>query len=262
VPCRPSDLGSGGAFCFISETTRRVAETEGPWRFPVASVGYCGVNVDDFPIGAHPARKSWSGRLLYVGRIDRRKGIDTAIRTLAELPDDATLDVIGRGDDAHLTELRGMASGLGITDRVSFRVAERGDLAAAYASADALLFLPRWDEPFGLVALEAMACSTPVIATGTGGSGEFLIDGANCLRVPVDDAERVAAAVRRLEGDAGLRARLVSGGLATAEELSLPRWTTLLEEWHVAAARRFADGLPDDRPPIAEVLAPLRSPGE
>ena len=255
VPCRPSNLGSGGAFCFISETTRRVAETAGSWRFPVATVGYCGVNIDDFPIGSQPARTSWSGRLLYVGRIDRRKGIDTAIRALPRLPDDVTLDVVGRGDDTHVTELRGMASGLGVSGRVSFRTAERAELAATYGTADALLFLPRWDEPFGLVALEAMACSTPVIATGTGGSGEFLIDEANCLRVPVDDAEGVAAAVRRLATDARLRARLVAGGLATAEELTLPRWTELLEAWHVAAACRYADGQPTDRARIDKVLA-------
>jgi glycosyltransferase involved in cell wall biosynthesis len=255
VPCGPSDLGSGGAFCFISDTTLRVAESDGPWRFPVATVSYCGINLDDFPIGRNPLRPSWSGRLLHVGRIDDRKGIDTAIRALASLPPDTTLDIVGRGDESYLADLRRLALESGVDDRVSFRVAERAELAAAYAAADALVFPPRWAEPFGLVPLEAMACSTPVIATATGGSAEFLVDERNCLRVPVDDHASLAAAVRRLAGDTSLRARLVTGGLATAEELTLPRWTKLLQEWHVAASRRFADGTPRDRPPIGEVLA-------
>jgi glycosyltransferase involved in cell wall biosynthesis len=258
VPCRQSDLGSGGAFCFISEATRRAAES-GRWRFPVATVGYCGINLDDFPIGRHPSRSSWTGRLLAVGRIDSRKGIDTAIRALSLLPSDTSLDVIGRGDESHLAELRRLALDSGVAERVSFRVAERAELAAAYASADALLFLPQWKEPFGLVPLEAMACSTPVIATGAGGSGEFLVDGGNCLRVAIDDPAAVAAAALRLAGDANLRARLVAGGLATTQELTLPRWTALLEECHIAAANRFADGQPPDRQPIAEVLATLFS---
>jgi glycosyltransferase involved in cell wall biosynthesis len=259
VPCRASDLGSGGAFCFISATTRRVAETEGGWQFPVATVGYCGVDVDTFPIGRVPPRPSWSGRLLYVGRIDSRKGIDTAIRALPLLPPETTLVVDGRGDESHLAELRRLAHDSGVGERVSFRVSKRAELADTYASADALLFLPKWDEPFGLVPLEAMACSTPVVTTGTGGSGEFLIDGANCLRVPVDDPRSVADAVGQLAADAELRARLVADGLATAEELSLPRWTALLEAWHLAAADDFAGGQPADREPISAILRPRLS---
>lgn len=255
VPCRTGDLGATGTFCFISEATQRAAEQHGRWRFPDATIGYCGMNIDDFPIGGQPRRTEWSGRLLHVGRIDDRKGIDAAIRAVALLDASTSLDVVGRGDERHLAALRQLAADVGVGDRVRFRVAERHELASIYGDADALLFPPRWAEPFGLVPLEAMACSTPVIATATGGSSEFLIHERNCLVIPVDDAEAMAAAVRRLSGDDDLRRRLVAGGLETATELTLPRWLKLLETWHVAAGERFANGRPAPRERIGDVLA-------
>lgn len=255
VPCRVPDLGAIGTFCFVSEHTRRTAEQHGGWSFRDATVGYCGINEHDFPVGGASPRPSWSWRLLHVGRIDDRKGIDIAVRALTHLPEEATLDIVGRGDDRHAGELRALVDRLGLTGRVHFDVVERKQLAARYASADALLFPPRWQEPFGLVPLEAMACSTPVISTGTGGSAEFLIDGANCLRVAVDDEIGLADAARQLADDPALRARLVRGGLLTASELSLPRWIALLEQWHVAAAAGFAQGRPPHREPITDVLA-------
>ena len=92
----------------------------------------------------------------------------------------------------------------------------RTEIAGAYAAADALLFCVEWPEPFGLVPLEAMAVGTPVIATGTGGSAEYLDDGENCLLVEPGDVAALAGAVDRLAGDPGLRGRLRAGGLATA----------------------------------------------
>jgi glycosyltransferase involved in cell wall biosynthesis len=62
-----------------------------------------------------------------------------------------------------------------------------------------------------------MALARPVIATGRGGSGEYLRDGANCLIVPPEDPPAIAAAVRRLGGDPALRERLREGGLQTAQ---------------------------------------------
>src|ERR1051325_10801161 len=96
----------------------------------------------------------------------------------------------------------------GLTDRVAFDVVDRSELASRYRDSDVFVFPTIWEEPFGLVPLEAMACGTPVIATGTGGSGEFLVEGYNCLLVPPGDAHALAAAVRRLAEDGELRARL------------------------------------------------------
>ena len=92
----------------------------------------------------------------------------------------------------------------------------RGELPDIYAGSDVVLFPVRWQEPWGLVPLEAMALGRPVIATGQGGSGEYLRDQENCLLVPPGDPRAIAAAVRRLADDPQLRARIRTGGLATA----------------------------------------------
>jgi glycosyltransferase involved in cell wall biosynthesis len=98
--------------------------------------------------------------------------------------------------------------------------------------------------------LEAMACGTPVVATGTGGSGEYLEDRVNCLIVPPGNADALAAAVRTLAADPALRARVIAGGARTAADLTLDRLADTLEEWHVAAAARFASGRPAHRAPV------------
>jgi len=260
VPCRLPRMGPESAVLLISEETRRNAQRAAWWQGARSTVTYWGVNPDDFPIEGALARTAWSWRLLHVGRVDERKGIDTCIRALALLPEEATLDVVGRGDDDHLAELRALADQLGLAGRVSFSVSTREELASRYAVADALLFTPRWAEPFGLVPLEAMACATPVIATGTGGSGEFLVDGANCLRVPVDDPAAIADALQRLAADPTLRQALVEGGRATASELSVPQWLRLVIQWHEAAPAGFSGGPPRDREPIIDVLERALAP--
>ncbi len=137
----------------------------------------------------------------------------------------------------------------------------REALSREYRAADAFLFTSEWDEPFGLTPVEAMASRTPVVATATGGSAEFLFDGANCLRYPPGDADALAAAVLRLAGDSELRHRLVGGGLATAQQLSVDALADVLEEWHVAASTRFASGRPADRVVVMPGDAPGSAPG-
>jgi glycosyltransferase involved in cell wall biosynthesis len=69
-----------------------------------------------------------------------------------------------------------------------------------------------------------MGIGRPVIATGRGGSGEYLRDGSNCLTVPAEDPGAIAWAVRRLAGDPGLRGRLRDGGLETARGHTDAAW--------------------------------------
>ena len=249
VPTALPDLETHAAFCYISDMIRRTVEEKSRWRRPRnAGVVYCGVNTDEFPPPAGaPEPRPWRGRLLHVGRLDDRKGIHVLVDALASMPAETTLDIVGRGDTRYAEELRSRIAALGLTDRVRFDVADRAELRARYAGADAVIFPVLWEEPLGLVPIEAMACATPVVGTGTGGSGEYLLDGVNCLRVPTNDAPAIAAAVARLAGDATLRQRLVAGGIHTARELSLDRYADVVEEWHVAAAGRFAAGHPPDR---------------
>ncbi len=211
VPARV-DLGAAGRWIFISEVVRRGALSAG-WRLPDTVVAHTGIDSRLF----RPApEKPWRGRLLCVGRLDPRKGIETAIRALAALPE-ATLTVVGGGDEVYLSRLRSLVGELGLEGRVEFDVRRREQVPAAYAEADALLFPVTWAEPWGLVPLEAMAVGTPVVATGTGGSSEYLRDGENCLIFePRDDPIALAESVRRLAGDEELRRRLRDCGFETA----------------------------------------------
>jgi glycosyltransferase involved in cell wall biosynthesis len=92
-----------------------------------------------------------------------------------------------------------------------------------------------------------MACGTPVVATGVGGSGEFLVDGYNCVLFPPGDVAALAAAVERVHADAGLRNRIVAGGVETVDELDVDRLADVLDAWHAAAADRFRHGRPPAR---------------
>jgi glycosyltransferase involved in cell wall biosynthesis len=250
LPTTLPDL-SDASVCYVSDFVRRRAErVAGGWVPPRATVVYSGIDPTDFPTVHTAVEKPWSWRLLSVGRIDERKGIHVAIEALAHLPAEATLAIIGRGDATYEARLRSLATSHGVGERVEFAAVDRPALRDRYAGADACVFPTLWEEPFGLVPVEAMACRTPVVATGTGGSGEFLRDGVNCLLVPPGDAQALAAALRRLAAEPSLRARLADGGVRTADELSIDRLADFLEAWHVAAAMRFSTGAPLDRPSV------------
>ena len=248
VPTLVPDIGSRAVTCFVSEAMRENARRSSSWTFPISAVVYSGIENREFPVSdGAPEPRPWRWRLLFVGRIDDRKGIDTVIRALPSLPAEATLDLVGPGDAAHLAELRALVADLELGDRVRFSVADRRDLASTYAAADAFVFPSTWREPFGLVPIEAMACDTPVVATGTGGTGEFLRDGVNAVCFEQGDPASLAAALHRLANDERLRAHLVLAGRRTASDLTIDKLATVLEEWHAAAAQRLREGTPAPR---------------
>lgn len=244
VPTSLPDLGSTGAFCFVSDFTRQRAEQERGRPLPISTVVYSGIEQSEFPPRPE-ARPPWQWRLLYVGRLDERKGLETLVDALREMPETATLEIIGRGDPDYLRKLRSIVHERSLGDRVTFDVADRSELAAHYWRADVCVFPSEWDEPFGLVPIEAMACGTPVIATGTGGSGGFLVHGVNCLRYRPGDPRELAAAVARLADDEDLRARIAAGGSTTAARLGTDQLAQVFEAWHIAAVGGFGE-LPAD----------------
>jgi D-inositol-3-phosphate glycosyltransferase len=118
--------------------------------------------------------------LLYVGRLERLKGVDILLRAFAQLehPEGVRLLIVGGGSNSpELDRLRSIASGLGTSDRVSFfgSVAHE-DLPAYYSAAD-ICVLPSYYESFGLAALEAAACGRPVVASKVGGLPTVVLDG-------------------------------------------------------------------------------------
>jgi glycosyltransferase involved in cell wall biosynthesis len=231
------ELGSAARWVFLSESLRR--ESAGVWRLSDTTVVHKGVSKTDF---APRQPRDWRHRLLYVGRIDRRKGIDLAISALGALPDEARLVIDGDGDGAYLRELGELAAREGVAARVEFvNSAGRAELRERYAEADAVLFPVRWEEPWGLVPLEAMAVGTPVIASGRGGSGEYLRDRENCLIVDPDRGpEALAAGIRELAGDEELRGALSEGGTHTTAAIDEDEFSRAAEralEGVVAEAR-------------------------
>ncbi len=244
VPCRPIDLGPTGAFCFVSEHTRAACRRASPFSFPLSTVVHSGIEPSEF--SARPAdERPWGGKLLYVGRLDERKGVLTAVDALSELPEDASLRFVGRGDAE--PAIRERAVQRGVLHRIEIGALPRAELAPVYRSADALLFTSEWDEPFGLTPLEAMACGTPVIGTATGGSASFLVDGVTCLRYPPGDAAALADRVRRMAGDPALRRELTAHGSELAVELTVDHLADTFASWHEAAAAGYPAGPPPDR---------------
>ncbi len=211
------DLDRAARWTFVSTHALNAARGAG-WRLPGAVVHHPGVDPEEFPVAPAPP---WSWRLLYCGRIDPRKGIETAIRALPLLPAEATLRIHGDGDAAHAGELRALAAQLEVAERVLFSSSDHGGVAVTMAGCDALVFPVTWQEPWGLVPLEAMAVGRPVVASRAGGgAAEYLDAERNCLQFAPGDAAGLADAVTRLAGDQPLRAALVRGGTATAGRLT------------------------------------------
>jgi glycosyltransferase involved in cell wall biosynthesis len=235
LPTGVPTLPASARVAFVSSYLHDRAGRDGLIGFTGGEIVPLGTDPVDFPSRRSGVRP-WTGKLLAVGRVEPRKGFDIAVRALVGLPD-VTLEIVGPADERHRDDLLALAAELGTADRVMMSGGvDRDKLAEVYAAADATLFLSRWEEPFGMVPLEAMTQATPVIATRRGGAAEFLTHNLNCLEVPIDDPEAVAAAVRALAADDGLRRRLVNGGLTTSAAYRIDRFSDDLEVLHRAAA--------------------------
>jgi glycosyltransferase involved in cell wall biosynthesis len=236
IATRFPDLGAHAVALPASEWLRMRIARDSPFTFARMTVVPHGFDTVDFPI-VDPRSESddtFAWQLLLPGRLDERKGWRTAIRALVDLPE-ASLTLAGGGDEREIAAVGAVAAEVGVADRVHHVVLDRPDMAARYRAADVVVFPSEWDEPFGIVGLEAMACATPVVATGTGGSSEYLHHQSNCLLFPPGDPHALAASVRRLAGDASLRRRLVEAGQSTARALTADTTVRELEAWHAKA---------------------------
>ena len=129
-----------------------------------------------------------------------------AVAQLRATHPDLHLVAVGSGDD--LPRLRALAAGLGVSDAIHFlENLSRCEIAACYARAD-VFALPSTAEGFGLVFLEALAFSKPVIGAAAGGTGDVIEDGVNGLLVPPNDPQCLAQALDRLLRDDVLCAEL------------------------------------------------------
>jgi D-inositol-3-phosphate glycosyltransferase len=168
--------------------------------------------------------------ILFVGRLDPIKGLDTLLRAMARIvegrPDwlqNACLYVIGgeKGDEGARGDAE-QARILALRDVVTFLGPQAQDALPAYYSAAKVVVVPSRYESFGMVALEAMACGAPVIASDVGGLSSLVKDGRTGYLVRDNDPAALAAKLLPLLEDPHVREVLGAQGVATAEAYSWP----------------------------------------
>lgn len=158
--------------------------------------------------------------ILFVGRIEPLKGVDTLLQAMAliqerypEAIEDVDVTIIG-GDpwandpDLEMARLQAMRQQLGIHDIVTFMGARDQNELPNYYSAAEMVVMPSHYESFGMVALEAMATGTPVIASEVGGLAFLVRDGENGFHVPSRDPEALAGRIYELLTNETCRIRL------------------------------------------------------
>ncbi|MGN6175561.1 MAG: glycosyltransferase [Streptosporangiaceae bacterium] len=162
-----------------------------------------GVDTGLFAPDGPTAKRNGRPRLLAVRQSDAERGLGVVIRALAEVPAAELLIAggpSGSGPEADPANqhLAGLARDLGVIDRITFTGdVSRTHLPALLRSAD-LLLSGVWEDPFGSVALQAMACGTPVAASAMGEVGDAVIDGTTGILVPPGQPSLLARRIRRL----------------------------------------------------------------
>ena len=179
-----------------------------------------------------------SGRLLlFVGRLERLKGVEIAIRALALLRDrrhdDVRLLILGEdsleGEESEKERLKAIASEAGVRDRVDFigSVAHH-ELPYFYAAADVCV-MPSYSESFGLVALEAQACGCPVVASGVSGLRSVVRDEVSGYLIDEHDPAAYAERIGRLLENSELAQQMGRRGRLLAQRFSWTRTADRLE---------------------------------
>jgi glycosyltransferase involved in cell wall biosynthesis len=202
-----------GAFRFVERGLARLADrvitiSDSLRRFTIERVGVPAAKVETIHYGLDEPPAPWGANppddvpadariVLSVSRLTQQKGIDTAIRALAFLPEDVVLVVLGEGPErAALQQLAG--------DRV-FLPGRVPDVGAWLRRAHVYVQPSRW-EGFGLAVLEAMVSGLPVVATNVSSLPELVADGDTGVLVPPDDPPALARGIERALADPSLGA--------------------------------------------------------
>jgi D-inositol-3-phosphate glycosyltransferase len=215
------------------------------------SIVPCGVDLHRFRPEGPALPRTDRPRVVIVSRLVPRKGIGNVISALARVPDCELLVAGGpqaeRLDgDREVRRFRELAAAESVEGRVRFLGGlEQAQVPALLRSADVVACVP-WYEPFGMVALEAMACGVPVVATAVGGLVDTVVDGVTGFHVPPRRPEEVARAIGDLLRQPRLRAAMGTAGAERARRRY--SWSTVAAEtlavYTRAAARVASAAIP------------------
>ncbi len=220
------------------------------------------------PATGTPRQRRQGRRLLFVGRLERRKGIDVLLEVLPRLLErhgDWSCEVVGNDTVpaapgiTFKSRFLSQHAGAAWLPRIEFAGAVAdSELARRYARAD-LFVAPSRFESFGLIYLEAMQHGVPVVGTAVGGVPEVVSDGVDGLLVPPGEADALAEALDRLMSDHDLRLRLGDAArqsLATRTHLAMAE--RMVGEYRAAiAAHAHRSRAVDATPLAAHALARL-----
>lgn len=218
-------------------------------RTPRSVIVPCGVDDAKFgPLDMGACRAVWDlptdvPVLLYAGRFDPAKGIETFVRAGAMLRAERPVHLVFAGgfdpdgpDGAEFRRIQALVAELGLAPHVTFLGMVPPDrLATVYAAADVCV-VPSHYESFGLVAIEAMGCGTPVVASDVGGLRYSVVHRETGLLAPVQNQRAFAAAIRLLLDDAPLRARMGREGVRLVQGTYTWRAVAARLEGHYQAA--------------------------
>ncbi|MEK7873804.1 MAG: glycosyltransferase [Chloroflexota bacterium] len=188
--------------------------------------------------------------VLYVGRLEKLKGIDILLQVAALLGDTPGLRLLVVGGnpsgDRERARLEAEARKLGIAHMVRFEGPVKQEALPVYYSAADVCIVPSYYESFGLVAVESQACGTPVVAARAGGLAYTVRDGVTGYLIPDRRAELYADRIRTLLTDAPLRARM---GDAARKAVAPLTWGAMAERFgdvyrDVTASVPPSDGSP------------------
>ena len=210
----------------------------------------CGVDLDRFrPRDRRECRRALgieSDRpvLLWVGRLEKLKGVDVLIDAVAQLDDPRVLLLLVGGDEGAAglrAELEAQAAAAGLAGCVRFTGPVAHEQLPAYYGAADVCVVPSYYESFGLVAVEALASGTPVVASRVGGLVSTVTDGVNGYLIPWRCPEPFAEKLEVLLRNPELRANFGRAARRSAERF---RWSAIAAEMEALYERTLAGAAP------------------
>jgi glycosyltransferase involved in cell wall biosynthesis len=207
----------------------------------------------DVPQDPAPMVSEGRPRFLFVGRLTPQKGGDWLLRAAAQVGTAIEVDIAGDGPER--AALERLADTLGLADRTTFHGwVDAGEVQRLFAGARAVVVPSVWQEPAGLVTLEAAAAGRPVIASRVGGIPEYA-RAFFASTIPPRDVGRLAEAMARLADDADLAWRLgTMGRTMTRTRFAMHRFIKDLAQLYELAIAE------DDVNTLAEPVADAPTP--